>query len=1001
MDHFSKFKYAAAPLALCIAMISAPSFAQDQAQDAEQASEGEAIVVTGSRIARPELDVANPITAVSSAAIERTGQTNVTNILLRTPALSASTGSSQSNVADVDAGSTGANLLNLRNLGVNRTLVLVNGKRHVAGIANSAAVDINSIPQELIERVDVLTGGASAVYGADGVSGVVNFVLKRDFEGFRATGQIGLAGKGDAASQFISMLGGKNFADGRGNITLAYEYNNTARLSSFARPFSGDPLKSFGLYPKTSGTPDSATDPARILYNNLSWSDSAPDGAISFDFVGGIPSFTGSGLPYDRGLPIPGSGGLAVGGSNTSLAGYFGDLEPSGQRNIVNGLASFEFSPAVRLSIEGKYAKTKAFSLGQPSFDFGTFLAPDNAYLINRFGTVQTQNGALFSRDNFDFGIRGERAKRETYRSVIGLDGAITDNLNYELSYVYGRTSAVSTRNSTPVNDRFFAALDAVDEGRFLTGTPNGNIVCRSTLQPGLINDVGGEATITATTFTTGANSICRPLNVLGNNVASPEALAFALTDITSRSTVEQQVVSGSVAGDFDSLFSLPGGSLGFALGAEYRKEKSRATPDLLVQNNQLRSGFTQPISGGKFDVKEVFAEINAPLLSSRPFFELLSLSAAVRLSDYSTIGRTTTWKIDGVWSPVRDIRFRGTYSQAVRAPNISELFDPLGSTFIGVDDPCDQSRLAEGTQFRVANCATILSGLGLTPAQIAAFSPSTDPLNSTDRRGLTGGNRNLTEETARSWTAGVVLQPSFVPRLTATFDWYDVQISNAVNTAEPTDLARLCVDSPTVNNGFCANIFRETGTGFVLGDISDPQSRIGFISGPQNVAFRRTKGADFAINYAVPTAKIGRFDLSLAGGYLKNISFVPITGSAVINETVNRNNPRWRGNASVNWQLDGLSVSYGVSYFSKTRRVSVEELQGNPFFSDPKFFFIKELWQHDVRITQDVGDAFTVYGGVNNIFDQQPDIDELNYPISGIGRFLYVGAKVKFGPNR
>lgn len=993
MSHSFRHQLLASTVLLAAVSLTTPALAQTPAAPA---TEDDTIVVTGSRIARPELDVASPVVSVTAATIEQTGQINLTNILLRTPALSSSTGSSLAGGRDAGFGETGANLLDLRGLGTNRTLVLVNGKRHVAGIPNSAAVDISTIPQALVDRVDVLTGGASAIYGADGVSGVVNFILKRNFEGIEASGQAGVSRYNDGGQQFGSLLVGKNFADGRGNIAVAYEYNNAERISSFDRPFSGDPLKNFGLYRKTTGTPDSATDPARILYNNLTWADSAPDGAVSFDFVDGIPNFTGSGRPYNRGIPIPGSGGRAVGGSNTPTAGYFGDIEPATSKHIVNGLFSFDFSPAFRVFAEGKYVNTKSYSVGQPAFDFFTYLAPDNAYLINRFGTVQTQNGALLSRDHLDLGLRGERITRETWRGVFGFDGDLSENAKYELSYVYGRTTSANTQTANLIGDRYYAALDAVDQGRYLTGTPNGNIVCRSTLQAGNIDPNNYDRP--ATTFQIGANSPCRPLNLLGNGVASAASLAFVLADNTNRYSIDQHVVSGSISGDFDSLFRLPGGSLGFAVGAEYRKEKSSFTPDPLIQNGQLRDFSQQPISGGQFDVKEVFAELNAPLLSERPFFELLSFSAAVRLSDYSTVGKTTTWKFDGIWSPVRDIRFRGTYSQSVRAPNISELFDPLGTTFAFVTDPCDAARLAEGTQYRVANCRTILSGLGLSAAQIAAFSPSTDAQNATSRLGRSGGNPNLTAETARTWTAGVVLQPRFIPRLTLTFDWYNVKISNAVNTPTPTRLAQLCVDAPTINNQFCANIFRNQGTGFILGDQNDPLGRVGFIVGPQNVAFFRTSGADFTVSYSVPTEKLGKFDLSLVGGYLENFSFIPTIGGVERNDTLTQYNPRWRGSASVNWSLGGLSINYGLSYFSKTRRVTTDQIQGNQFYSDPKYFFYKELWQHDVRVAYDVDKRFTIYGGVNNVFDQQPDFDQYSYPISGLGRFMYVGAKVKLG---
>jgi iron complex outermembrane recepter protein len=984
---------ALAALGWSLFISQSPVYAQDQvpqdsAEDAAAAEEEEAIVVTGTRIARPELNVANPIVAVTAEEIEKTGQVNITDVLIRNPALTASRGGSLSGGADAGFGETGANFLDLRNLGENRTLTLVNGRRHVAGIPNSAAVDTNSIPQDLIEKIDVLTGGASAIYGADGVSGVVNFITKKDFDGLTARAQTGLSSRGDAASYLLSVVAGKNFADDRGNIAVAYEFNRQNRLSSFDRAFSGDPARNFGLFRNLADFPDDPNVPDRILYNNLTWADSAPDGAVDLD-LDGIPDFTGSGLPYDRGTVLVSAAGRAVGGSNTPTAGYFGDLVPRTQRHSGNILASFEVSPALRLFAEGKYVRATAFSVGQPSFDFFTFLEPDNAFLNDRFGAGAAPGGALLSRDNFDLGIRGERNRRETIRGVIGADGEISENARYEISYVYGQTKARNTQTSNLIADRYFAALDAVRD------PVSGQIVCRSTLDP-TANINPSNFDQPASTFTPGANSPCRPLNFLGNGVASQEALDFVLADNTNRSKVQQHVVSGSISGDFSALFELPGGPIGFAVGAEYRKEKSRDVPDQLIQDGAFRDFAAVQPSSGSFDVKEVFAELNAPILADVPFAELLSVSAAIRISDYSTVGTTTTWKVDGIYAPIEDIRFRGSYSQAVRAPNIGELFQPQSGTFAFVADPCDITRLNDGSSTRAANCATILSGLGLTPAQIAAFSPSTDAQNTTSRRGLSGGNPDLTEETAKTWTAGVVLRPSFIPGLTMTFDWYDITIRDAVNTPTATELAELCVDQPTVDNRFCQNIFRAPGTGFVLGDGNDPQQRIGFIVGPENVARFKTAGADFGLRYAFSGGEsLGDFALNLTGGYLDSISFVPSVGAEVDNDILEAYNPRWRGTASIDWKLDQFTLNYGVTYFSKTRRFTTEQLEANPDLSDPRFFFFKERWEHDIRAAFQLDNGFQFYGGVNNIFDERPSFDSLSYPVSGVGRYFYFGAKV------
>ncbi|WP_235531632.1 TonB-dependent receptor plug domain-containing protein [Sphingomonas sp. Leaf67] len=982
-------------LAITALLAAASATAQDAAPVADDQQStvdtSEEIVVTGSRIARPELEVANPIVSVNAAAIEATGLNNITDVLIRNPALTASVGGARSGGGSpTELNGTGANFLNLRNLGVDRTLVLVNGRRHVAGIPNTAAVDTNSIPQDLIEKVDVLTGGASAIYGADGVSGVVNFVLRRDFEGVSARLQGGISDDGDAGNQLASIVAGKNFANGRGNITAAYEYSNTERLSSFARPFSGDPSRYRELWqnindfrPGPDGNPfDNPNLPDRIVYTNLGWADSAPDGAVDLN-LDGVPDFTGSGRIYDGGTFLPGSSGRAQGGSsNTPTAGYFGDLYPAIERHAVNLLTSFEFSDKVRFFAEGKFVRTRAYSVGQPSFDFFTYLNGDNAFLADRFGANAAPDGAYISRDNFDFGIRGERVRRDTWRGVVGFDGEIAENTRYEVSYVYGRTNARSTQTSNLIGDRYAAAIDAVR-------APDGSIVCRSTLDATALDQP-------ATTFTPGAGSACRPLNLLGNGVASQAALDFVLANNVNRAAVDQHVVSGSISGDSRAIFELPGGPIGFAFGGEYRREGSRSDPDALIVNGELRDFAALPPSAGSFDVKEVFGELNIPLLADMPFAELLSFGAAARLSDYSTVGSTRTWKFDGIYAPIPDIRFRGSYSQAVRAPNIGELFLPATGTFGFVTDPCDLANRNQGTQFRAANCQTLLAGLGLTPGQIASFSPSQVPSATTSRRGTQGGNRNLTEETATTWTAGVVLRPRFIPGLTITADWYDIRISDAINTPTPTELAQLCVDQPTIDNPFCANVFRSTQTGYVLGDGDDPQRRIGFNVTPANVAAFRTSGADIGVNYTFQPGNLGRFDVSVNAGYLDNLSFVPTVGADVDIDTLEAYNPRWRGSSNVTWTIDALSLNYGLVYFSKTRRFTTEELANNPDLSDPRYFYYPELFQHDIRAEVRINDSFRFYGGVNNLFEQTPNLGSLNYPISGVGRFIYAGASFR-----
>lgn len=963
-----------------------PALAQEQQtvepQAAEQgepvADEFGTIVVTGSRIQqRAGYDTPTPLVSITSDTLQQAGNVQLIDTLAQNPALLNSFGGARTSGSNADFGAVGVQLLNLRSLGEDRTLTLINGRRHVASLSGTAAVDINTIPTDLIESVDVLTGGASAIYGADGVSGVVNFRLKRNFDGLIASGQNGISSRGDAGQRFGSITVGRNFADGRGNIALSYEFRETDRVAGNRRSYVGDPKRSFGLVRNPADFPDDPNVPDRIPTNDLRYADSSVDGAIDFDFDG-IPEFTGSGKVYDRGTLLRSSGGLTQGGDSTPLAGYQGDLQAYNRVHNVNLLAHFDVSDALSVYVEGKYVKNRTFTQSQPSFDFFTYLTGENPYLQDRFGALtDTSNGALISRDNFDLGVRGERNDREVIRLVGGFEGRISDNARYDVSYVFGQTKSNIQLTNYRIADRYFAAVDAVRDGA-------GNIVCRSTIDPtGNIDPNNYDAP--ATTFTPGANSGCLPLNLLGSNVRNQAALDWVNADILNRARIRQHVVSGSISGDFGQFFELPGGPVGFALGAEYRKESSDFLPDQLLQQGALADFSLQLPEQGEFDVKEAFAELQVPLLRDMPFAHNLSFGAALRLSDYSTVGKTTTWKVDGTYAPIADVTFRGTLSEAVRAPNITELFAPRNGGFSFISDPCDPININEGTSFRVANCQATLAAAGLTPAQIAAFNPENDPTATVSLPGFSGGNRNLREETARTWTAGVVLRPSFIPGLIASFDWWDIKLKNAINTPSAEEVAGLCVDQPDLNNVFCQNIGRANGTGYINS----------YFVQPQNVANFRTAGADFKLNYSFRTAKAGSFSVGLVGGYLDRLEFIATPGAQVNVNRLEAYNPKWNATGDLTWKYDNLTVNYGVSWFSKTRRYTVETLAANPDIAAPQYLWYKERWQHDIYVAFDVNEKFRFYMGANNVFDQQPDIASTNYPISFVGRYLYAGAKI------
>ncbi len=936
-----------------------PAPASAAAAAPAEADAGE-IVVTGSRIARPEFAAPNPITSFNAAAIEQSGDTNITTFLERVPALTGSRDSTQTsggNALGVNAiGAAGLNELNLRNLGVNRTLVLVNGRRHVAGEPNSAAVDINSIPTDLIERVDVLTGGASAVYGADGVSGVVNFILKRDFDGVAARSQIGISDRGDAGERFASVAIGRNFANGRANLTLTYEHSAEDRLDNNDRTYLTGANRQY-LIPNDAA----ATDPKayhNILVGDLRYPGESPIGAVDVD-GDFYADFNGLGQPYRHSTPTAYYG---TGPSDdTPVAGFYsGDLQPKIVRNDANVLGHYDVSDVLKLSVEGKYAQTRATTFDYYVGTYGQPIGLDNPFVpaaIRAAALAAGQTSVNVTRDNLDYGRHGESDLRRTYRGVLDATGRINDHATYDAYYEYGRTDVDITKLNDDLADRYAQALDVI------TGA-NGAPVCRSNLA--------------------GGNPNCVPVSLFGPGPISRQALAFFQVDDTSFARITQSVANASISGDFGALFKLPGGPVQFSFGGEYRRETSSFSPSANLQNNAFVA-YTEPTlvspSGGSFDVKEAFGELNAPILSHARFAETLAVGAAYRFSSYSTIGDTHTWQVNGVYAPIRDVSFRGSYGKAVRAPNIGELFQPASGTSAFFIDPCSPDELGHGTQFRAANCAATLAKVGAT------ISPGLQ--TASNIVGVASGNPRLRAESATTWTAGVVVRPRFVPGLTASVDWYDITLDDAINTPDPSQLAGLCVDQPTLDNPFCPAVSRAPGTGIING----------FSVQPQNVARFRTAGADLNLDYLIHTARAGTFDLRLIGGYLDRLEFIATPGAPVSDQVDQAGRPKWNFNFSPSWTTGGFTLSYNLRYVDATRVVDKLTTDNDPLYAAPAQLRYSEVWQHDLQLGYALPSGASFYLGVRNLSDQAPDPgNAVNQPVSAVGRFVYAGVKVRLG---
>lgn len=337
-------------------------------------------------------------------------------------------------------------------------------------------------------------------------------------------------------------------------------------------------------------------------------------------------------------------------------------------------------------------------------------------------------------------------------------------------------------------------------------------------------------------------------------------------------------------------------------------------------------------------------------------------------------------------YSPVRDILFRGTYSQAVRAPNVTELFAGRAGAFFFITDPCGIDQVGSGSSTRQANCNAALTALGINPA---TFDPADDPFSPQNAsvEGTSGGNRDLKEETAKTWTAGLVLRPRFIPGLNLAFDWYDIKLKDAINTPTANELVNLCYDQPTLDNVYCDSIARSTVTGYINE----------FALSPENVASFDTEGLDVALNYRfAPFQNFGSFNLKVNANYLHKLQFIATPGASVDNQRELANRPKYSATGDLTWTKGAVTLNYGINWFSKTRRFTRAVTNANPDRVAPEFIFFKEYWDHQVQAAFDVDNKYNFYLGVNNLLDTKPDVGAIGYPNSAVGRFFYAGVRLK-----
>jgi len=1003
-------------------LIAAPAFAQDapQMQDDPQAGSADLgeVIVTGTRIRIQDYVAPNPVTTVTAENIQASGQTNLTQFLTEIPALTGSLTLEQG--ADTSTpGLAGLNLLNLRNLGATRTLVLVDGRRHVSANPGTSSVDVNTIPLALVERVEVLTGGASAVYGADGVTGVVNFILKDNFQGVDMRAQAGWSDAGGGDSTLFSAVIGENFMGGRANLTAAYEFAEEKELKFSDRAFTrSGQRRIFINNPDDPGTFNANLDDPTlfdlILANDVRYIDTSREGSTYTNFAT-APTTSGVSFVNDRPFVdgIYAGDFFMIGGSGTPLDDFNDDLLPNLERHTANITGRYDLTDRLSLFGELKFSRTDTQFAAQPSYFYGLFLHDENPFipanvladaqapggLANPADTFLPEPGVLLARDNFDLGTQNYDTTRDTWRGSFGIEGALTDNISFEASYTYGKAEQTQRSHDVIINDRVFAATDVI------VG-PDGSPVCRSNVDPGavpygdLFGQFGFPSAAFGATFTPGANSGCLPLNLYGENQNSAAAVDWVTGDYTSSAEIDQHVFNAFISGDTTGRFELPAGPLAFVLGVEYRRESSDSIPEDVAV---LADNLEYPLTGvgravrtqGSFDVKEIFGEISVPVLRDLPLAKNLTVGAAYRYSDYGsedadTIDyQTDTWNVNARWALNDVIAVRGAVARAVRAPNIVDLFQARQQTFAALADPCSVTRVGQGNSpdTRRENCRTDLTALGVNPDTF--INNSSESIG-----GFVSGNTALVPETADTWTLGMVITPTFIPGLSISLDYYNIEIEDAIQSYSAQTIVNNCYDLPRPNT-FC-DLIERGNAGGNAGRITS------FEQQPNNITNFHTAGYDLTVRYGFDLAdynigeNLGRLDLTFVGNVLDRLENEQVFG-APLTDLVNREgSPEHQASFDVTWSRDALSVNYGYSWFGEVDRYALQTRVNDPDIVDPRYLKYPARSVHDLQVRYDLNDSFSAYAGVNNFTDQKPEASAYDYPVSAMGRFFYVGVNAK-----
>jgi iron complex outermembrane receptor protein len=964
MGNNRKLQFAVrAALTAAAATAAAPgAWAQIAPAAANDTSGLEEVVVTGSRITSPNLTAISPITSVDAGYISATNLTRTEDILNNLPMVFAGQNSTVSN------GSDGTASVNLRGLGPNRTLVLVNGRRLGPGSGSGTNVsDINEVPAALIERVDILTGGASSVYGADAVAGVVNFVLNTHFEGVKidssysyfqhqnnnSIAQGALTAAGDAQPDHsvntgfgknVSVLMGSNFADNKGNATFYFTYDKAAAALEAKYDYAACVLDAAKGSPglKCGGSGTSAANGAGGYF------------LASGSFTNTVDGKTGAFRPFA-----------------TSDLYNFGPLnfyQRPNERFTGGSFVNYQVNEHITVYGELMFARNTTDAQIAASGDFFTptpiscanplLTAAESAAIC---AAAVTQGGSptdpnrlatlYIGRRNVEGGGRVLSVANNTFRAVTGVKGDIVDGLTFD---VYAQRDGTDTtfRNLNYFDaTRVANALDVIS-GPALLGNGNANPFagqpeCRSVY--------------------TGADSACVPWNIWVPNGVTPAATNYLSIPLLTDATTVEYVVSGSVTADLGkwnikSPFADEG--LKVNLGSEYRSESAVFSPDLASEegNAEGSGGPTVPVAGN-YHVWEAFTEFGIPLLDHKPMAESLGLEIGYRYSKYDLGFSTNTYKFGGEWAPTNDVRVRASYSRAVRAPNIAELFAPQSIALDGSTDPC------AGATPKPTAAQCLLAGVPLAKYGTIAAAPAGQ------YNGFIGGNPNLTPEKSDTYSAGIVFTPHFIENFSMSFDYFNIKIEDTVGAIGADTIIQNCI--ATGDPVFCGAIHRDAG-GTLF------RTNNGFITDTNvNFGSLTTRGVDAKVNYRLPLNDLGSLLFNLEGTRLINLGKQPLTGGPAYDcagyygTTCGAPNAKWRHVLNTTWATPWS----GFDFTARWRFLSgsdSEQISPNPQLSGtplPLTQHIKPYTYIDLSADVSLYKMFKLQVGVNNVLDKDPPL--------------------------